>query len=90
MELMSTTFHVGRCSVLCMDNTLLAMVVGNTLAFESMGSNPSTPVLIFTSWYIYISLQQTDITDEVVTRRFTSSTAVVHSAIPSGEGESSI
>jgi len=44
--------------------------------------------LIFTSWCI--SLQQAEITDEVLTGRFSSSTAVVHSAsVPFGEGESS-
>jgi len=61
---------VGRCGV-----------VGSTLAFGSIGHGLWARIwapLIFTSWCI--SLQQAEITGEVHTERFSSSTAVVHSA----------
>jgi len=66
--------YVGRCGV-----------VGSTLAFGSIGHGfvRIRAPLIFTSWCI--SLQQAEITGEVLTGRFSSSTAVVHSAsYPSG------
>jgi len=59
---------VGRCGV-----------VGSTLAFGSIGHGfRNRAPLIFTSWCI--SLQQAEITGEVLTGRFSSSTTVVHSA----------
>jgi len=55
-------------------------VVGSTLAFGSIGHGfYFRAPLIFTSYCI--SLQQGQITDEVLTGRFSSSTAVVRSAI---------
>jgi len=64
-------YFVGRCGVL-----------GSTLAFGSIGHVMSwvriRAPLIFVSWCI--SLRQAEITGEVLTGRFNSSTAVVHSA----------
>jgi len=68
LKQMAPLVTVGRCGV-----------VGSTLAFGSVGHRVRLRApLNFTSQYI--SLQQAEITGEVLTGRFSSSTAVVHSA----------
>jgi len=54
-------------------------VVGSTLAFGSIGHGFESEHRLFSQSYC-ISLQQAEITGEVLTERFSSSTAVVHSA----------
>jgi len=59
-------------------------VVGSTLTFRSIIWVRIQASLIFTSWSI--SLQQAEIIGEVLTGRFSSSTAVVHSALATLRG----